>query len=193
MTAPRENQPPVPAHLSSRPTVGGLVVPVITPRALDGRYLFGKLGDLTQQRCLRRYRCGVCGNPLRDKAVVFARPADLFWQCTSEPAVCPPCAAYSTSACPMLAGRMDRYRATQHPALAGIPVADGEDLRRGAPVEPWFAVWIRGYTVVEHPAKPGTLAASWAIIPPLRIRPVPITAKIRRRPGWAATTGPRVA
>ena len=175
MTGPRGSQPPVPAHLAWRPTIGGLVVPIITPRTLDGRYLFGKLGDLTQQRCLRRYRCGVCGNPLPDKAVLFARPTDLFWQCTSEPAVCPPCAAYSARACPMLAGRMARYRASEHPALAGIPIPAGEDLRLGAPADAWYAVWIRGYTIVDHPAKPGTLAASWATITPLRIRPVPVT------------------
>jgi hypothetical protein len=175
MTAPQDNQPPVPAHLAGRPTVGGLVVPVVTPRTLDGRYLFGKLGDLTQHRCLRGYRCGVCGTPLPERAVFFARRSDLRWQCTSEPAVCPPCAAYAAHACPMLAGRMARYRASQHPALAGIPVPD-DNQRLGAPAEPWYAVWVRGYTVVEHPAKPGTLAGSWATIPPLRIRPVPITA-----------------
>ena len=175
MTGPRGSQPPVPAHLAWRPTIGGLVVPIITPRTLDGRYLFGKLGDLTQQRCLRGYRCGVCGKPLHDKAVLFARPADLFWQCTSEPAVCPPCAAYSARACPMLAGRMARYRASEHPALAGIPIPAGEELRLGAAADAWYAVWIRGYTIVDHPAKPGTLAASWATITPLRIRPVPVT------------------
>ena len=76
----------------------------------------------------------------------------------------------------MLAGRMARYRASDHPALAGIPVGDGEDLRPGAPAESWYQVWARGYTVVEHPAKPGTLAGSWATIAPLRIRPVPNTA-----------------
>jgi hypothetical protein len=175
VTGPDRSQPPVPAHLAGRPTVGGLVVPVITPRTIDGRYLFGKLGDLTQQRCLRQYRCGVCATLLSDKAVVFARATDLLWQCTSEPAVCPPCAAYSAEACPMLAGRMARYRASQHPALAGIPIPADEDLRLGAPAERWYAVWIRGYNVVDHPAKPGTLAASWATIPPLRIRPIPIT------------------
>jgi hypothetical protein len=76
----------------------------------------------------------------------------------------------------MLAGRLLRYRASQHPALAGFPVPADEDLRLDAPAEPWFTVWIRGYTVVDHPAKPGTLAASWATITPVRIRPIPVTA-----------------
>jgi hypothetical protein len=174
VTAPQDGKPPVPVHLAGRPTVGGLVVPVITPRTLDGTYLFGKLADLTQQRCLRQYQCGVCATPLPGKAVLFARRSDLFWQCTSEPAVCPPCAAYSTHACPMLAGHMARYRASHHPALAGIPIPPGEDLRLGAPAEAWYAVWIRGYAVLDHPAKPGTLAASWATIPPLRIRAIPV-------------------
>lgn len=73
----------------------------------------------------------------------------------------------------MLAGRMTHYRASHHPALAGLPIPPGENLRLGAPSEAWHAVWIRGYTVVDHPAKPGTLAASWATIRPLRIRPIP--------------------
>src|SRR5439155_26386421 len=121
--------------------VGGLVVPVVTPQTVDGRYRFGTIGDLSQQRCLRGFRCGVCGNPLRDKAVLFARPMDLLWECPSEPAVCPPCAAYSARACPMLAGRQAQYRASEHPALAGIPIPAGEELRLGAPADAWFAVF----------------------------------------------------
>jgi len=75
----------------------------------------------------------------------------------------------------MLAGRQAHYRASEHPALAGIPISASEELRLGAAADAWFAVWIRGYTIVDHPAKPGTLAASWATITPLRIRPVPVT------------------
>ena len=33
--------PPIPLSLQHLPTVGGLVVPWITPRTADGRYLFG--------------------------------------------------------------------------------------------------------------------------------------------------------
>lgn len=36
--------PPVPVHLAHLPTVAGLVVPYVTPRTSDGRFLFGVQG-----------------------------------------------------------------------------------------------------------------------------------------------------
>ncbi|RKN20825.1 hypothetical protein D7147_08280 [Micromonospora musae] len=72
----------------------------------------------------------------------------------------------------MLAGRRDRYRASEHPALAGIPVSDGQLRRQAAPAEPWYTVWVRDYDVIRHPAQLGTLAASWRGIPSRRIRPL---------------------
>ncbi|MET8358839.1 hypothetical protein [Micromonospora sp. NPDC005171] len=169
--------PDIPVHLVGRPRAGGLVVPWITPATRDGGlYLFGKIGNLAQYRCLTRSLCQVCGRRLGVRAVLFARESDLLHQCTAEPAVCPPCAAYSRRACPMLAGRRHRYRAGDHPGLAGTPIAADQVLRQAAPVERWYAVWIRDYDVVDHPAQPGTLTASWQRIPPLRIRPLAATA-----------------
>lgn len=163
--------PDVPVHLAGRPRSGGLVVPSITPVTAEGVPLFGKIGDLSQYRFLHGRGCQVCGRRLPGRAVLLARHTDLSYQCTAEPALCPPCAAYSVRACPMLAGRRARYRATEHPAL---PDPAGADLLRlGAPAEPWYAVWVAGYDVVEHPARPGVLAASWQRIRPLRIRPLP--------------------
>ncbi|MGI5213316.1 hypothetical protein [Plantactinospora sp. CA-290183] len=168
--------PDIPVHLAGRPSSGGLVVPMITPATRDGLYLFGKITDLVQYQCLIRSLCQVCGQRLGRRAVMFARESDLFYGCTAEPAACPPCAAYSRRACPMLAARRSRYRASEHPALAGIPLAADQLLRQSAPAEPWYAVWIRDYDVIEHPARPGTLAASWQRIPPLCIRPLAATA-----------------
>jgi hypothetical protein len=168
-----ENAAPHLAHLAGRPHAGGLVVPWITPH-LNGQYLFGTLTDLTQRHCLRQYRCQVCGQRLPERAVLFARTSDLDWMCTPEPATCPPCAWYSTRACPMLSGRIRQYRASQHPAVAGIPLPGSEALRLGASAESWYAVWVAWFDIIDHPAKPDTLAASWKRIPPLRIRPVPI-------------------
>jgi hypothetical protein len=167
--------PDIPVHLVDRPRSGGLVVPWITPVTRTGLYLFGKVTDLSQYRCLSRNRCQVCGHPLPERAVLFARESDLDYQCTAEAATCPPCAAYSAGACPMLAGRRSRYRASEHPALAGIPLTADQLLRQAAPAEAWYAVWVRHYDVVTHPALPGTLAASWRRIPPLRIRPLTTT------------------
>jgi hypothetical protein len=59
--------------------------------------------------------------------------------------------------------------------LSQTAAAGGRPVAGNTRVLDTEAVWIRGYTVVDHPAKPGTLAASWATIAPLRIRPVPAT------------------
>lgn len=172
--------PPVPAHLTDRPLVGGLVVPWITPVTADGIYLFGNLAERSQQRCLRGHRCQICGEPLPDRAVLFARTSDLRLRCTSEPASCPPCGAYSATACPMLSGVRDTYRTSTHPALAGVPADPHRALRQGAAAEAWFAVHVQDYDVIRHPRWTDTLAASWQRIPPLRIERVPVTGA--RRP-----------
>ncbi|SCL25833.1 hypothetical protein GA0070624_3186 [Micromonospora rhizosphaerae] len=165
--------PSIPVHLVDRPRSGGLVAPWITPATATGLHLFGKLTDVSQYRCLTRTLCQVCGHRLGERAVLFARESDLFYECTAEPAVCPPCATYSRRACPMLAGRRSRYRASEHPVLAGISLSADQLLRHAAPAEPWYAVWVRDYDVIRHPAQATTLAASWRRIPPLRIRPLP--------------------
>ncbi|EXG81980.1 hypothetical protein [Cryptosporangium arvum] len=164
--------PDIPAHLVGCPRSGGLVVPWVTPSTREGIALFGQLTDLAVAVCLLEECCQICGNRLLDRAVLFARESDLRLQCTPEPPVCPPCAAYSIRACPMLAGSQTHYRATTHPALAGTPPTTGALLRQGASAEPWHAVWVRIYDVINHPILPETLAASWRRIPPLRIRPV---------------------
>jgi hypothetical protein len=146
--------PDIPAHLAGRPRSGGLVVPWITPATPGGLYLFGKVTDLAQYQCLTRNLCQVCGQPLGRRAVLFARESDLGYQCTAEPAVCLPCAAYSSRACPMLAGRRSWYRASEHPALAGIPPAADQLLRQAAPAELWYTVWVRDYDVIEHRPSP---------------------------------------
>jgi hypothetical protein len=164
--------PPIPVHLAGLPTVGGLVVPRITPQAVSGQYLFGNLSDVAQRRFLLGHRCQICASRLPRRAILFARTSDLLLMCTSEPATCPPCARYSALACPMLTGQMRHYRAGPHPALTGQPPTGQELARHGAPAESWYAVWIEAYTVINHPVRPDTLAASWRDTVPVRIRPV---------------------
>ncbi|HLL66482.1 MAG TPA: hypothetical protein VK453_12145 [Micromonosporaceae bacterium] len=167
------NVPPIPVHLAALPTVGGLVVPRITPQARSGQHLFGTLSEAAQHAFLLGRRCQICGTSLPPRAVLFARTSDLALMCTSEPATCPPCAHYSALACPMLNGQLRHYRAGPHPTMTGVPPSRQELARRGAPAESWFAVWVRTYAVIDHPARPGTLAASWHDDLPLRVRPVP--------------------
>lgn len=163
----------IPAHLHHRPTSSGLVVPIATPRTADGQYLFGLLEGGRHWALLLGRRCQICGHRLGDRLILFARPADLLLSCTSEPAVCPPCAAYSTRVCPMLSGRMPHYRAQPRAAEAGLPASDDTALRRGRPADTWHAVWLDDYDVVPHPARSAVLAASWQQHTPLAIRPVP--------------------
>ncbi|MBE1467464.1 hypothetical protein H4W33_006476 [Kibdelosporangium phytohabitans] len=60
--------PPIPLSLQHLPTVGGLVVPWITPRTADGRYLFGSVDHDRMGRALVDRWCGVCGRPLEHRA-----------------------------------------------------------------------------------------------------------------------------
>ncbi|MEU4427688.1 hypothetical protein AB0F81_44290 [Actinoplanes sp. NPDC024001] len=166
-------RPDIPAHLRHRPTSGGLVVPVPTPRGADGTRQFGLLARHWQQHLLRHRLCQICGRRLTGRLILFARPADLQLRCTSEPAVCPPCAAYSMRACPMLSGRLEHYRRRARTGVAGVPAGTGGALRAGAPAEAWYAVWLGGYDVAAHPVRGDVLAACWWRHPPLRIRPVP--------------------
>jgi hypothetical protein len=55
--------PPIPVWPAHRPTIGGPVVPWITPQAGDGRYLFGVLDPARQHAALTGRLCQVCGRP----------------------------------------------------------------------------------------------------------------------------------
>ena len=170
---------PIPQSLQHLPTLGGLVVPWITPRTGDGRYLFGSIDRDRQDQALRRRWCGVCGLPLQDRLVLMMRLSDLGRRCTNEPALHPWCAAYTSTACPMIAGRLDSYRASL-PKLDEHMVAAADcAARQGAAAEPWFSIWLASYELVTNE---GGLAASYAGSTPLRIRPIPAAPPRRPRP-----------
>jgi hypothetical protein len=163
--------PPVPVRLMHLPTVAGLVVPWITPKASDGRYLFGVLDPARQYAALARRLCQVCGQPLGRRLVLLMRAQDLPRQCTAEPGCDPQCCSYVQAACPMVAGRMSHYRST--PPRLGPDMIPAPDTvaRLGKPAPIWFAVWLADYRVVVDPLT-GGLVASYAHTRPLRIRPV---------------------
>lgn len=121
------------------------------------------------EHALLRRLCGVCGRPLDDRFVLLMRLSDLSRQCTNEPALHPPCAAYAADACPMIGGRLDHYRTTLVRLDTTMVPAPDSPARQGAPAERWFAVWLRTYQVItDH----DNLAASYADTRPLRIRPI---------------------
>jgi len=167
--------PPIPVRLAHRPTIGGLVVPFISPRTHDGRYLFGGVDPLRQWQCLTGRRCSVCGRPLveqpGDRLILLMRLSDLPHRRTGEPGLDPVCAAYTQAACPMIAGRLTHYRSTPMRLGAGMAPAADEAARLGAAAEPWFAVWLTRYDTVIDPRN-GQPAASYAGIRPWRIRPI---------------------
>jgi hypothetical protein len=161
--------PPIPLSLQHLPTVDGLVVPWITPRTADGRYLFGSVVRDRMDRALLDRWCGVCGRPLEHRAVLMMRLSDLSRQCTGEPALDPWCSWYTSESCPMIGGRLDHYRSSLPRLDRNMLPPPDATRRQGAAAEPWFAVWLAGYRVVtDH----GNLAASYAGTTPLRIRPI---------------------
>ena len=101
--------------------------------------------------------------------VLLMRLSDLPRQCTNEPPLHPQCAAYTAAACPMVAGRLDYYRSSPIQVDAAMVAPPQVSARYGARAEPWFAVWLRNYRIITDY---GHLAASYAGVQPLRIRPI---------------------
>jgi hypothetical protein len=187
---------PIPVALAHLPVVAGMVVPWVTASAADGRPVFGQIDATRHDSCLMRRLCQVCGDALGDRTVLLVRDRDLRNQFTAEPGLHPWCAAYTMRACPMVAGRMDHYRRTPRSTTAGPlprpPHAEDDVLsalvdlavlleransisqsaaRRGAPAEPWSAIWVPRYDVIRDPAT-RTLSASFAHTPVLTVRRV---------------------
>jgi hypothetical protein len=154
--------PPIPVHLADFPTVGGLVVPYITLRHRNGTAALGLVDYSRMVECFEEHRCGVCGEVVSERMVFFMRSVDLDRGLSSEPGLCPACAAYTMAACPMITGTMARYRQSA-PAFIRRQcgdsececsqwVASAETNRYGATREPWFALWTTQYRLArdEH-------------------------------------------
>jgi hypothetical protein len=164
-----ESAPPIPAALADLPVVGGLVVPWVTPRTADGRFLIGAVDAAKTHTAIRRRLCGVCGRGLADRLVLLVRESDLARCASTEPGLHPHCAAYTTAACPMVAGRRSHYRTSAHKIDENAVHGADVDRRLGAPAEAWHAVWLTRYDVVTLHGHP---AACYLLTPPLRIRPL---------------------
>lgn len=173
--------PPIPVHLASYPTIGGLVIPYIAPRHRNGKAALGLVDPIRQGFCLRERRCGVCATHLADKMVFLMRGMDLQRKSTIEPALCPPCAAYTQQACPMVGGFMAHYRNTSPVFVERrcgdpeclcrfwLPSAD-QSARLGAHSESWYALWTLQYRLIRDEA--GRLAAGFAGLRVLGLREI---------------------
>lgn len=175
--------PPIPARLAGRPTHGGLVVPWISVVLADGTPALGNIHGTKASRALLDKLCQICGAELEHPIVLFASDSALEAGQTSEPGMHPECAAYSARACPMVDGRMSRFRTVDR--VDGKPcsepgcdcggwVTSGDGAGRGRPSEAWHAVWVPDYAVGVDPVTGVPNAAIWkGWFEPLRIRPIP--------------------
>lgn len=158
-------------------------MPFITLRHRGGgQAALGYVDGALVDRCLRGRLCGVCGLPAPGKMVFLMRARDLARKFSNEPGLCPPCAAYTLRACPMVGGFMQRYANSVNPFVTrrcgdelcpcrqwSAPV--GPSARLGAPADPWYALWTRQYRLGRDPD--GRLAAGFAGLRVLALREVP--------------------
>lgn len=94
-------KPGIPASCAERPTIGGLVIPVVNARLADGGVDFRSPHNATFERCWKQGLCQVCGGKVARPAVLFGGPNQLRSGRFDEPPLCAPCAVYASRACPM--------------------------------------------------------------------------------------------
>jgi len=173
--------PPIPVHLAKFPTIGGLIVPFITLQHRNGKAALGLVDATRVEYCLREQRCGVCGRVIENRMVFLMREIDLVRKCSNEPGMCPPCAAYTERACPMVGGYMVHYRQNMAPfvlrkcnddqCLCRLWAPPEESSARpGAVAERWYALWTLHYDLVRDPQ--GRLAAGFAGRRVLKLREI---------------------
>lgn len=167
MTEPVTVRPPIPVSCAHRPTAGGLVVPVVNTVLADGGADFRSHHQTTYAECWTKCRCQTCGNPTGHVAILLGGPNQLRSGRFDEPPLCVPCTLYASQACPMVAGRQDRYadrgRLTEgrrghvcpdeHCDCGGWVDSDPTAVdSAGQPAHPWYAAYIRpgGYAVTAH-------------------------------------------
>jgi hypothetical protein len=173
--------PSIPVHLMQFPTIGGLVVPFVTLQHRNGQAALGLVDASRVESCLREYRCGVCGQVIYGRMVFLMREIDLARKRSSEPALCPPCAAYTQNACPMVGGYMAHYRREIAPfvlkqchddqclcRLWAVP--DASSARLGALAEQWYALWTLHYFLVRDSGD--RLAADFTELRVLKLREI---------------------
>ncbi len=166
-------RPPIPMSCQHRPTVGGLVAPWINTVLADGGVDFRMPRRVLYKQALDESLCQTCGQQLPPVCVVFGGPNQLHNNHFDEPPLCPPCAVYASTACPMVAGRQPRYanRATisQGPRGHVCPDSscqcdgysaaltnqlDGPRGLGGEPAHPWYALHVRtgAWQITAHDA-----------------------------------------
>jgi hypothetical protein len=152
-----ETRPPIPVTCAERPVVGGLVAPFVNLRLADGGVDFRSPHQATYERCWREGLCQTCGRALSRPSVLFGGPNQLRGRHFDEPPLCAPCALYASKACPMVAGRLERYADRERVSEGArghvcpdagcgcggwAPSDPSHPDHGGDPAHPWYAVYI---------------------------------------------------
>ncbi|MFE3060913.1 hypothetical protein [Nocardia sp. NPDC059239] len=207
-SAPSSNspRPSIPARLHDAPTAQGLAIPFLT-LCHRGRTspVWGAIDPERYALVLGLRLCQVCGEDLgsghgpSQQVVVFVRPQDWVRGVGPGVEINPECAAYSTRACPMLAGRMPTYRSNAIAARITPcddpqcdcrqwtpPDSESEESQRaGKPADPWYSMLIdaRDYQIVHYrgdESEPSGYGVTLRGIQVLRLRKVRGTAEHER-------------
>jgi len=151
-------RPPIPASCAHRPVVGGLVAPFVNLRLADGGVDFRTPHHATYAKCWTEGLCQTCGQPLTHTAVLFGGPNQFRDLHFDEPPLCAPCAVYASKACPMVAGRQERYADRERVAEGKrghvcpdegcgcggfLPTDPSAPDHGGDPAHPWYAAYVR--------------------------------------------------
>jgi hypothetical protein len=170
-------RPPIPARCAHRPTTGGLVAPYVNVTLADGGVDFRSQHDTKTQQCFRERLCQVCAEPLTHPIVFLGGPRELATLTFDEPPLHPECAAYTSHACPMVAGRQEQYAtrgalADSHrgaqchdPACdcggwVPTPGAKSSEGLSPRPSHDWYAVFTSSYACGVTRENPDRIAAA---------------------------------
>lgn len=170
MVAAGDVRPPIPATCEHRPTIAGVVIPWVNVQLADGGVDFRAQHDSRAQRSYTQGICQVCATRIERPPFVFiGGPEQLAKLQFGEPPLHPECAVYVSRACPMVAGRLERF-ASRDSISAGrrgqtcpdpgcdcggwIPTPGSPQNTDGAPAHDWYAVYASGYSLGITPDRP---------------------------------------
>jgi hypothetical protein len=152
-------RPPIPVTCARRPTVGGLVIPVVNVPLADGGVDFRARHQAKYAECWQDGRCQVCDGRITGRAVLLTGAHHLAERRVDEAPLCVPCALYTTRACPMVAGRQEQFASRQRVSegkrgkecategcdcggWANVEPGEGDTLAE-QPAHPWYALYVR--------------------------------------------------